>query len=60
VAFVAKDGRVVKVRSSLGPWRLAAAWSAYAVVEMAAGGLDQSGTAAGDRLLVIPRGSSDK
>lgn len=60
VAFVAKDGRVVKVRSGLGPWRMAAAWSAYAVVEMAAGELDGSGTKAGDRLLVLPRPSSDK
>jgi uncharacterized membrane protein (UPF0127 family) len=60
VAFVAKDGRVVKVRSGLGPWRMAAAWSAYAVVEMAAGELVGSGTKAGDQLLVLPRPSSDK
>ncbi len=60
VAFVTKEGRVVKVKARLGPWRMAAAWSAYAVVEMAAGGFGASGTAVGDHLLVLPRDSSEK
>jgi uncharacterized membrane protein (UPF0127 family) len=55
VAFVAKDGEVVKTRSTLGPWRLAGAWRAYAVVELPAGALDRSATAAGDRLVVVAR-----
>jgi uncharacterized membrane protein (UPF0127 family) len=50
VAFVAKDGHVVKVRSAVKPWRVAAAWRAFAVVELAAGALETSGTRAGDVL----------
>ena len=37
VAFVGKDGRVVKIRAGLRAWRMAGAWGAHAVVEMAAG-----------------------
>jgi uncharacterized membrane protein (UPF0127 family) len=36
VIFVARDGRVVKVRRSVVPWRIAMAFSAFAVIEMAA------------------------
>lgn len=52
VAFVSKDGRVVKVRSAVRPWRIAAAWRAFAVIELPAGALDASDTRAGDRLRV--------
>ena len=55
VVFVAKDGRIVKTRSTLDPWRLAAAWQAYAVIELPAGTLERSATARGDHLLVVPR-----
>ena len=55
VAFVAKDGRIVKIRRALVPWRLAAAFRAYAVVEMPAGALARSNTSRGDRLEVVPR-----
>jgi uncharacterized membrane protein (UPF0127 family) len=55
VVFVAKDGRVVKLRSTLRPWRIAGAWRAHAVIELAAGSLDRSGTAPGDRLFVLSR-----
>ena len=48
VAFVARDGRVLKVRRAMPPWRMAAAWRAFAVVEMAAGALDRAGVQAGD------------
>ena len=54
VAFVSKEGRVVKVRPAVMPWRMAAAWGAYAVVEMAAGGFDRSETRAGDLIQVTP------
>jgi uncharacterized membrane protein (UPF0127 family) len=40
VAFVARDGRVLKIVRSIGPWRMAAAFGAYAAIEMAAGSLD--------------------
>jgi uncharacterized membrane protein (UPF0127 family) len=55
VAFVAKDGRIVKTRSRLRAWRLAAAWRAYAVIELPAGALDRSLTVAGDLLVVVSR-----
>jgi uncharacterized membrane protein (UPF0127 family) len=52
VAFVSRDGRVVKVRRALPPWRMAAAWRAFAVIELAAGALDHSGLQPGDVLRV--------
>ena len=55
VAFVAKDGRIVKIRPALGPWRLAAAFGGYAVVELPAGALARAGTHTGDRLVVAER-----
>ena len=54
VAFVAKDGRVLKLRRAMPPWRIAAAWGAFAVVELAAGALDRAGVQPGDRLRVDP------
>ena len=50
VAFVAKDGRVLKLRRAMPPWRIAAAWGAFAVVELAAGALDRAGVQPGDLL----------
>lgn len=55
VAFVTRDGRVVKVCSTVMPWRIAVAWRAYAVVEMSAGALSLSDTQRGDLLQVTPR-----
>ena len=55
VVFVARDGRVVKTRPTLGPWRMAAALRAHAVVELAAGALATSTTSPGDRLVVVAR-----
>ena len=54
VAFVSKEGRVVKVRPAVLPWRMAGAWRAYAVIEMAAGAFEKSETRAGDLLQVTP------
>ncbi len=53
VAFVARSGRILKVRRDLPPWRLAAAWRGYAVVELPAGALAKSGTGAGDMVIVV-------
>lgn len=58
VAFVAKDGRIVKIHSPLVPWRMAGAFRAYAVVEMPAGSLTRSGTTLGHRLDIVPRDAS--
>ncbi len=50
VAFVARDGRVLKLRSALGPWRMSAAFRAFGVVEAPAGAFASCGTGAGDTL----------
>ena len=55
VAFVARDGRVVKIRAAMPAWRISAAWGAHAVVEMAAGELARSGTVTGDSLVLVTR-----
>jgi uncharacterized membrane protein (UPF0127 family) len=54
VLFVARDGRVVKIRESMGPGRMSGAWRAFAVVELAAGRVAACGTRAGDVLLAVP------
>ncbi|MBS1820258.1 MAG: DUF192 domain-containing protein [Acidobacteria bacterium] len=53
VAFLARDGRVMKIRSAVPPWRMIAAWRGYVVLEMAAGALERTGTRVGDRLELI-------
>ena len=55
VAFVARDGRVVKIRTALPAWRFAAALRGFAVVELPAGALDRAGVQCGDRLTVEAR-----
>ncbi len=52
VAFVSRDGRVLKVRSALPPWRIAASWRAFAVIELPVGALEQSDTRRDDLLHV--------
>jgi uncharacterized protein len=52
IAFVARDGRVVSVRTALPAWRIAFAVRAYAVVELPAGSLARSETVAGDVLSI--------
>jgi uncharacterized protein len=55
IAFVTREGRVVKVCSTVVPWRIAVAWRGYAVIELAAGALSLSDTQRGDVLQVTPR-----
>jgi uncharacterized membrane protein (UPF0127 family) len=55
VAFVAKDGRVLKIRRGVRPWRMAAALRAHAVVECAAGVFERTGVMPGDGLAVVRR-----
>jgi uncharacterized membrane protein (UPF0127 family) len=50
VAFVDRNGVVLRVRKVLGPWRLQIALRAFAVIEFASGNLDRSDTRTGDRL----------
>ena len=53
VAFTAKDGKVVKIRHSIPPWRMAAALRAFAAIEFAAGTLSDADTRSGDTLVLV-------
>jgi uncharacterized membrane protein (UPF0127 family) len=46
-----RHGRVIKLRSRVSPRRVVLAWSAFAIVELAAGALDCSGLLKGDYLI---------
>jgi hypothetical protein len=48
VAFVARDGRIVRVSRAVPAWRIRAAMRAFAVVELAAGALERAETRQGD------------
>lgn len=52
ILFVARDGRVLKVRTSVPPRRIAGSWGAFAVVELAAGQAAASDTRPGDSIEV--------
>ena len=54
IAFVAKSGRILKIRSSVPAWRMTASFRAFAVLELAAGSLDLSDTKVDDQLIVSP------
>ena len=57
IVFVTKAGQIVKVRSAVPPWRMAAAFRGYAVIELAAGGATRAGLEVGDRVAVRRRES---
>jgi uncharacterized protein len=59
VAFVARNGRVVKVCGAVPPWRIAAAWRAFAAIELFAGVLSQAEVRPGDVLIVLSRSKTD-
>ncbi|HEY7291353.1 MAG TPA: DUF192 domain-containing protein [Vicinamibacterales bacterium] len=50
VVFIDRDGIVLRVARNLEPWRVAAAWGAHAVIEMAGGATREDSICAGDRL----------
>lgn len=52
--FVRRDGRVVKTRAGVKPWRMSGALRAFAVIEMRAGTLAERDTQPGDVLEVVP------
>lgn len=54
VIFVKRDGRVVKIRSAVPPWRFVVALGAYAVVELPTGAIAQAGVKVHDRLELEP------
>ena len=57
VAFVDADGCVRKIVYRLRPWRMAMAPRAWAVIELAAGGLHRESLHVGDRVYLAPRSS---
>ena len=59
VAFVRRDGRIVKLRQSMPPWRLAFAVGAFAVVETPVGAFESAATTPGDSLALVPVGSQN-
>src|SRR5262245_53217747 len=50
VAFVDRDGYVVRTVHNLGPWRIAASLRAQQVIELPAGELNARGVREGDRV----------
>jgi uncharacterized membrane protein (UPF0127 family) len=54
IAFVAKNGEVVKRCDAVRPWRMTMAWRGYAAIEFAAGVLAASDTLKGDVVETIP------
>jgi hypothetical protein len=50
VAFVNKNGDVVRMVREMGPWRMAVAWRGRRVIEMPAGELERGDVRLGDRL----------
>ena len=55
IVFVSRDGEVRKVARAVAPWRMAASFSAFATIELAANTPQLSATRPGDRLIVAPR-----
>jgi uncharacterized membrane protein (UPF0127 family) len=56
VAFVSRDGTILKIRDRIRPWRMTASLKAFAAIELAAGALTQRETRVGDRLMVTASG----
>jgi uncharacterized membrane protein (UPF0127 family) len=54
VAFITREGRIVKVCHNLRPWRIAIAPGAFAVVELPSGTLARCNTVWGDALAIVP------
>jgi uncharacterized membrane protein (UPF0127 family) len=52
IAFIRRDGLIVKIYAALPPWRIAAALRAHAVIEMPAGALERNDTRVGDILSI--------
>jgi uncharacterized membrane protein (UPF0127 family) len=53
VAFVSRNGRVLKIRHAVPPWRMAAALRGYAVIELPPGALERAEVRKGDTLSII-------
>ena len=52
VVFLNKKRQVVKLRKSMGRWRMAMSLRAHSVLELPAGTLERTGTQKGDQLVL--------
>ena len=52
LVYIDKARKVRKVRHAVPPWRLSACLSAHSILELPAGTAEQTGTQAGDELLI--------
>lgn len=59
LVYMDRDGVVKKVRSRVPPGRLSACFSARSVIELAAGAVEATGTAVGDRIAIEPKTGPD-
>ena len=57
IVFAARDGRALKLRAAVQPWRIAVAMRAYSVVELPSGTLAAIDLRVGDYLRVRQHGS---
>ncbi len=51
--FVDRGGKVLKIRTDVPRWRIVGSLKAFAVIELPAGSLQESGTRMGDRLMLV-------
>lgn len=54
LVYIDRSKRVKKVRSSVGPWRLSACFSAHSIIELPAGVIHNTQTGTGDQLEFAP------
>lgn len=54
LVYLNKQRRVRKVRNAVPPWRLSACLLAHSILELPAGTVEETGTKAGDQLVVDP------
>ena len=52
VVFLDRELRVIQVRRSVKPWRIAVCLKAYSVMEFPEGVIDTTATAAGDKIVL--------
>jgi len=50
VVFADREGQVVKICHQVGPWRIAAAWRAFAAIELEAGAAEAAGLSIGSSI----------
>jgi uncharacterized membrane protein (UPF0127 family) len=54
LVYIDRNKKVKKVRSSVGPWRLSACFSAHSILELPAGAANHAETQRGDQLEFSP------